>query len=106
MALHHATDQIGFAAVIDQLRATAADGPIERPAFVQREEIGRRAHVAAFRLPVIDPFAGVFDHLAIRRNPLPGVYSLAVNSGSPDKNLKASESWLDPANFHRAQGHR
>src|ERR1700691_3138105 len=84
VALHDAADEIRLAAMIDDLRAAAADGAVECPVSVHAEQIGVIAFIAPLGLMAIDALTGVFDHFAAGRDFLGGVDSVAVKARLAD----------------------
>ncbi len=76
---HDARDHVGFATMIDDFCAAAAEGAVEGPIFIQREQIGVLALAAFFGFTAVEAFAGVLDHFAIRRDAFLGVNAKAVN---------------------------
>src|SRR4051794_20424785 len=74
-------DDVRVAAVIDELRPAAADGAVQRPVVVKREQIDQLilAVASPFGLFPADTLAGVLDDLASRGYIFPGVNAPAMN---------------------------
>src|SRR5438270_13412552 len=80
VAPHDAAIQIGIAAVVDNLGATAAEGAVDGPVIIKRKEVGDGALTAALGFAAADLLAGVLDDPAARRNALERIDSAAVNA--------------------------
>src|SRR5947209_1691258 len=77
---------VGVAAVIDKLRAAAADGAVERPVIVQGEKVNHSPllFTAAPGLSAADPFAGVLHNFVARGDVLGGIDAPSVNLRGSD----------------------
>src|ERR1039457_5200864 len=75
---HH----VWLAAVIQVLRAGTADGAIDRPVGIEREQVDEIACIrAAFGFTAVDLLARIFYDLPVGRNQLGRIDSPAVNLG-------------------------
>src|ERR1700722_10513208 len=54
VALHYAGDDVGAAAMVDDLRAAASDGAVQGPVPVELEQIGVLAPIAFVGLAIAD----------------------------------------------------
>src|SRR5581483_2896581 len=83
-----ARGDVGIAAVIDELRAASVHRTVERPVFVQRENVIQTARRPLSRLAAADALAGVLDHLAVGGNILIGVNAPAMDFRAPNADAK------------------
>src|SRR5262249_51090591 len=105
VALHDAADQVRLATVIDDFRATPADGAVDGPIIVDPEHVCADAPVAAFRFAPFDTLAGVLDDFAIRGNLLLGVDSIPVDLRPADRHFEAGELEIEDRSFDRCGSH-
>ena len=91
-----ANGKIGVATVIDELGAAAAHRTIERPVFVQREEVRQFRLAAAQGLAAADALAGVLDYFTAGGNRLGGVDAPSVDGRGTQLQPKAGMLGVDP----------
>jgi hypothetical protein len=94
--------------MIDDFGPAAAHGAVQGPIRVQCEQVSEAPVPSEFGFSAADEFAGIFDDLAVRRDPLGGVNAEAMNSGLTDFEPKAGvtivDSWeLDQLGRHVAE---
>ena len=81
MFLIHPGADVRFAAVINKLRAAAAGRSVQRPIFIERENIVQRTLRPNLGFLAADPFARILNHLAIGGDALTCEHTPPVNSG-------------------------
>src|SRR5262249_464896 len=79
MALPDGRIQIGRAAMVDNLRAAAAEGAIDRPVIVQREQIGMWTVSAALGFAPPDLLPRIFNYFAVWGDAFQSKHTAMVN---------------------------
>ena len=102
VALHDARDHVGLTTVIDDFRAAAAEGAIEGPVFVEREQVGVLALAALLGFAAIEAFAGVLDHLAVGGDAFFGVDAETVNLGFANREFVAGVLGINAGTANRS----
>lgn len=65
--------------MVDEFGPAAADGAVDGPVLVQREQVVELGLGAALRFPPVDSLAGVLDYFVARRDARGGINPPAVN---------------------------
>src|SRR4029079_1901276 len=102
VALHDARDHVGLATVIDDFRAAAAEGAIEGPVFIEREQIGVLAFAALLGFAAVEAFTGVLDHLTVGRDAFFGVDAETVNLGFANREFETGVLGINAGTANRS----
>src|SRR5450432_1084817 len=81
--------QVGLATVIDDFGAGTAEGAVQGPVVVEREQVGDVARAALLGFAAADFFTRILDDFAAGRDALPGVDPAPVDPRSTDGEFEA-----------------
>ena len=90
MILVHPGSEIGFATMVYDFGAAAADGTVEAPVAVQSEKIDAKTVAATASFAATDTLAGILDYLLVRQNVFENVDTTMMNSGFADFETKSA----------------
>ncbi len=91
--------------MVDDLRAAAADSPVDGRVLVQFEQVRVLSVFAVVGFLRREPFAGLLDHFAICGDRILRVHAVAVDLGGANGELEAGKARVDARRSNGTSDH-